>query len=250
MKAYKMVVLMSVLLLAACGTESKDQSIKETNDEISGKTATYYNYLDEINANDIERVGAEASYAFDISNVELLKNEHTNVFIGRIDSMDGCSSTIGMNSFSSLPKTYGNVMVLSDLKGALKGQTIQYARPGGVISLADYEKDMPEDMLRNNAKHRKEAGQENIDKENTYLEFIIEQDIKLEVGKTYLFFGSFYDSGVFSINGVQYGAREVKQNSTGISTFSSMPKVEDVSVINNDTGEYESLAKIIETYFK
>lgn len=155
-----------------------------------------------------------------------------------------------MNSFNFMPKTYGRISVLENLKGNMNQDEIQFARAGGVISIADYEKYASKEMIINDDKHRLDANQGNIDKENTYHKYLLDGDIDLEAGKTYLFFGSFYESGVFSIYGAQYGAREVRQKDTNNSTFRALPEVNSLEIKNNDTGEYERLDSIIEQYFK
>lgn len=248
-----LVILLCSLAFVACADKHEKASNKAVENREQATEAEgikYFDYLDEINAQDIEIVSTQAEYEIDISNIENLINAYDHAFIGTIESIDGCSTTIGMNSFNFMPKTYGKVSVLDNLKGDIHQDEIQFARAGGVISIADYEKYAPKEMIINDDKHRLDANQGNIDKENTYQNFRLENDIVLEAGKTYLFFGTFYESGVFLIDAAQYGAREIRQKDTNITTFRTLPEVNSLEVKNNDTGEYEMLDSIIDQYFK
>lgn len=211
----------------------------------------YTSYIDEIDQADIEVVRHEASHEYDISDPDELKKDADHVFIGTIDSIDGASTTIGTGSFTLIPRTYGKLTVLKEIKGSFESDTISYAKYGGVISLADHEKDMPEDMRKNDQLHQAAAGQKDIDKNNTYFDFLMAEDIHLESGKTYLLYGSFYEgSDIFLIKGQQYGVREVMEQATGNSSFRSLPEISSLSLKNNQTGEYESLDEYLKRYFK
>lgn len=248
-----LVILLCSLAFVACADKhenASNETVGNHQQTTEGEEIKYANYLDDIDISDIEIVSMQAEYVIDISNIEELINAYDHVFIGTVDSIDGCSTTIGTNSFNFIPKTYGTLSVLDDLKGNMNQDKIQFARTGGIISIADYEKNAPKEMLVNDEKHRLDANQESLDKESTYHKYLLDGDIDLEAGKTYLFFGTFYESGVFSIYGAQYGAREVRQKDTNITTFRSLPEVNSLEIKNNDTGEYETLDSIIDQYFK
>lgn len=206
----------------------------------------YSNYLDEIDTSKIQNAPTMAETAIDISDVAQLRDFHTNVFVGTVDSIDGCSTTIATGEFIPMPQTYGKITVLENLNGEVPEQTITFARSGGIISVADYEKNAPKELVANHEKHRNKE----IDKENTYLNYYFDNDITIEAGKTYVFFGSFEKTGVFSIDGMHYGTREVVESSTKQSAFRSMPQASSLQLKNNDTGQFESFADFKATYFK
>lgn len=68
-----------------------------------------------------------------------------------------------------------------------------------MISRTDYEKDAWQDMLDNDAAHQKSSSTE-VNRKTELMDFQLPEDIRLEAGKTYLFVGSFYDSGVFGVD--------------------------------------------------
>ena len=79
---------------------------------------------------------------------------------------------------------------------------------------------------------------------------MIENDIPLEARKTYQFFCMYNEeTDVYAINGIQYGSREIQSSSkeklNGITSNTCILQIK-----NNDTGEYTSYDKFIETYFK
>ena len=151
-----------------------------------------------------------------------------------MESIDGCSTTAAENAFNPIPYEYGKISVLKNLKGQTNSNTINFAR----------------EMIENDDKHRKEAGQEKIDKASTYVELRYENDIILETGKTYLFFMNYVSStNTYIVNGVQYGTREIYQPSSKSSLFRELPNESTLQVKNNDTGEFESLDEFIDLYF-
>lgn len=210
----------------------------------------YYNYIDNISLNNMSNATISMSRKIDISDITALKNFSTNVFIATVDTIDGCSTTAS-GDYSPFPSIYGKLTILENLRGEIKNKTISFIRLGGVISMADLEKDAPQELIENREKHRLEAASENIDKENTYVNYMEKDDIQLEAGKTYLFFATYIPkANVYGINGAQYGAREILNVKTNKTVFRTMPEIKNLQVKNNNTNEYESLSNLIQLYFK
>lgn len=210
----------------------------------------YYNYTDDISLNNVSNATISMSRKIDISDIIALKNFSTNVFIATVDSIDGCSTTAS-GDYSPFPSIYGKLTVLENLLGEIKDETINFIRLGGVISMADLEKDAPQELIENREKHRLEVVNENVDKENTYVNYMEKDDIQLEAGKTYLFFATYIPKvNAYGINGAQYGAREILNVKTNKTVFRTMPEIKNLQVKNNDTNEYESLNNLIQLYFK
>lgn len=231
-------------LLVGCSSTSKSNKQSNVDD------FKYTTYLDSIDKKNIQEIEVSASFAFDLSNVTQLRDYSNMVVIATIDSVDGVSTIAGSGEFSPMPKSYGKMTVLKVLKGDSNLSLNDYARPGGVISTAEYERYAPTEMVSNDDAHRKEAGVE-IDKDNTFLDCQFKNDIEFEVGKTYLLFGTYIEkTGTLFIDGVQYGTREVKQDITNETVFRSLPKESNLRVKDNDTGEYIPLESIINEYFK
>lgn len=239
-------IVFTSFCLVGCGNLNSENPTKSS--QVNQKK--YYNYSDGLDTKKVDKVTINADHAIDISDVAKLRDFEMNVFIGTVESIDGASTTVANGVFNPTPYIYGKISVLSNLKGETKANTIDFARQGGIISVEEYEKFAPKEMVENNEKHRKSAGQERIDKANTYLDFTYENDIKLEAGKTYLFF-SMYDenTGVYAIDGVQYGTRELYQTETKAKVFSSMPDIKTLQIKDNETGKYESFEKLLDAYF-
>lgn len=128
---------------------------------------TYDYWWCQIHLNDVQNVPTSAETAIDISDVVKLRDFHTNVFVGTVDSIDGCSTTISTGEFVPMPQTYGKITILENLKGQIANNSITFAIGGGILSVADYEKDAPAKMIANHEKHRDTE----IDKEATYYHF-------------------------------------------------------------------------------
>lgn len=239
----KLMLLTICVCLSGCGANitDKDKTVEKK---------TYTNYTESIDKENIDEVTIVADHVIDISDVSKLRDFDENVFIGTVESIDGCSTIIANNTFNPMPSEYGKISVLKNLKGNTNANSIKYTRYGGVISIAEYEKYAPQEMVANNEKHRNDAGQQNIDKEATYMNFQYENDIEFEAGKTYLFF-TMYESSTdtYVINGVQYGTREIYQPTTTKRVFTDLPIESSLQIKNNATNEYESLDSFISTYF-
>lgn len=233
------------------------------------KAKSFYNYRNEIKSdlvNDLD-VTVKAESIIRLEDVPELRDFSSNVFIGTVLSIDGCSTTVLDGNFHPIPDEYGKILLLKNLRGEIKQDVIDFGRSGGVITIAEYEKNAPAEMIANDDKHREEAGQENIDKENTYQNFRYENDITLEAGKTYLFFANYVEStDMYAIIGFEYGSRAIIKSDTEVSQFLSRPDFEkelrqnaslpstspgsDLKLLNNATGEYESLDEFISEYFE
>ncbi|MFR3676192.1 MAG: hypothetical protein ACLTW1_20215 [[Clostridium] innocuum] len=248
-KKFLLIIATSLIVTGCASLKNTDQTqIPKTNEK--EETIKHYNYRDKISSESIDIATVSADQSIDISDVNQLRDFDSNVFIGTVESIDGCSTTAAENAFNPIPYEYGKISVLKNLKGQTNSNTINFARNGGVISIADYEKNAPKEMIENDDKHRKEAGQEKIDKASTYVELRYENDIILETGKTYLFFMNYVSStNTYIVNGVQYGTREIYQPSSKSSLFRKLPNESTLQVKNNDTGEFESLDEFIDLYF-
>ena len=229
-------LLLSSMMLFGCANN--------VTDDLGANEFEYKDYRTALADVNVENVLSSADFAIDIENVSELRDHTTNVFLATVDSIDGCGTTVVTNNFSPIPHTYGVLTVLENLKGEVNGQ-INFAKPGGLLSIADYEKHAPQEMIDNDDKHRGK----DIDKEHTYMYYGFENDIKLEAGKTYVFFTNYIkESNMYVVDGIQYGTREVvsKNQTTG---FRSKPNTE-LEIKDNDKNSYSSYETFKETYFK
>ena len=143
--------------------------------------------------------------------------------------------------------------VLRSIKGSVDSDSINFYRAGGVISIAEYEKDAPAEMVANEEKHRKASGNENIDKNANFYEWKEDGDIDIEAGKTYIFFAMYNEeTGYYNILGAQYGSREISSGEANDGndkiSMNALDK-DELKLKNNDSGKYESLKEFIDKYF-
>lgn len=249
-KIYGLAALMLCIpiVLSGCG-----KSEKKTDESKNKSITTSESYIDKlkIDKKNLTYTKVIPEYTFDVSNVTELSKHATHVFIGRVDSIDGCSTTVGSGEFSPVPEEYGKISVIKSIKGEIKNKSIKYARPGGVISVAEYEKYAPEEAVKNEEENRKASGKENFDKNRSFYEMRHDGDIKIEIGKIYLFFAMYNkETGYYFISGDQYGSREISgMSGDDKKAFIKSLDKDELKLRDNDTGKNESLKNFIEKYF-
>ena len=248
-RIYSIVLLLLCLLIVLSGCGKKDAKV--TNIQGNNSSISYRDKLS-IGEKNLNHVTIDSDNVIDISDVPALRDFVSNVFIAKVESIDGCSTTIGNGRFSPIPAEYGKMRVLRNIKGSVDGESISYYRAGGIISIAEYEKDAPAEMVANEEKHRKASGNENIDKNANFYEWKEDGDIDIEVGKTYIFFAMYNEeTGYYNILGAQYGSREISSEANdgnGKISMNALDK-DELKLKNNDSGKYESLKEFIDKYF-
>ena len=249
-RIYSIVLLLLCLLIVLSGCGKKDAKV--TNIQGNNSSISYRDKLS-IGEKNLNHVTIDSDNVIDISDVPALRDFVSNVFIAKVESIDGCSTTIGNGRFSPIPAEYGKMRVLRNIKGSVDGESISYNRAGGIISIAEYEKDAPAEMVANEEKHRKASGNENIDKNANFYEWKEDGDIDIEVGKTYIFFAMYNEeTGYYNILGAQYGSREISSGEANDGndkiSMNALDK-DELKLKNNDSGKYESLKEFIDKYF-
>ena len=249
-RIYSMVLLILCLLIVLSGCGKKDAKV--TDNQENNSSVSYRDKLS-IGEKNLKHVKIDADNAIDISDVPALRDFVTHVFIAKVESIDGCSTTVGNGRFSPIPAEYGKMRVLRSIKGSIDSDSINFYRAGGVISIAEYEKDAPAEMVANEEKHRKASGNENIDKNANFYEWKEDGDIDIEAGKTYIFFAMYNEeTGYYNILGAQYGSREISSGEANDKddkiSMNALDK-DELKLKNNDSGKYESLKEFIDKYF-
>ena len=142
--------------------------------------------------------------------------------------------------------TTGKLLINETLRGDLqKGQVIEYMKNGGVMNMAEWEDTQPVNANLKRAYLRNQAGVD-IDLENTYINILISDDIEIEEGYTYLIYLK-ENNGKYEIIGLDIGLRKINVN------YASKLRAQNydmstLQVMNNETGEFESLQEYINTY--
>lgn len=186
----------------------------------------------------------------------LLENEYTPQYMKDIAS-DVAIITIvdldhaDMHFTYMIASTYGTFVVNNVIYGTLKeGTSMPYIRPGGIISVAEYEKtDFPEAIEKR--EYLREQQGVKIDKDNTYYDMKMENDISVEAGKTYLAYLHYQEKwDAYEIIGLGNGLREVNVQRQNRTVQPQTYKINDLKIKNNNTGEFESLDSYINQYLK
>ena len=106
--------------------------------------------------------------------------------------------------------------------------------------------------LREKIKNNPEMKMTEEEEEKEYVEYVPQNDILLEEGKTYLFYlTKDKEDGIYGVEFLQYGSRELEKISKktmlkAVSGFNKTNKINGVvRVKNNDIGKYENIEDVI-----
>lgn len=193
---------------------------------------------------------SSGSFLTDMSDNTTIANDAEWIIIGTVESIEGMTNYNPTTENYVMARTVGTIKVNKVIKGNLNEDKISFIRLGGVVPLGEYIKSQPQ-------AHLEKMGLNNLsqeDKENKYVKETMAGDIEIEEGKTYLMYliySDYYDR--YSIEFLQYGLREISENSLTstnqslLNTNSKTLKDNDltIKVKNNNNGEYETLDSII-----
>ncbi|MDQ0732428.1 hypothetical protein [Arthrobacter sp. B1I2] len=152
-----------------------------------------------------------------------------------IDSIDGGRTYSPIFDQYTFPQTIGKMTIQTVYKGDVKpGAQLTYNKGGGIVSFDEYWKSLnpqQQDKFTNLNGGQKPTGIE-------YVKKMYSEDAEIKVGKDYiaLLLPQQYRDGTaeeYSIQGFQYGFREVRGSGTG------------TTVLNNVTKEWEGLGSIV-----
>lgn len=170
----------------------------------------------------------------------------TDIAIAKVvskDYMDPSASSLGM--------TFGKILVNNVISGNLQaGEVVTFEKPGGYIDMETWEKSQPTAATEKRRYLREKAG---ITKKlsEEYINILADEDIEIEVGKTYLVYLTYNKSyDAYEIIGLGNGLREINvPQATKEVTMSNLNSGE-LKVKNNHTGEWELLNNYIEKNIK
>lgn len=191
-------VLTLSIFLCACSTTSE---YKESN----GKEYTVTSYITQKMIDHAETGNLDMISSIEWTPDSMLEYA-TDVAIVHVVSLEKAD----MEFAAFVPTTYGEMLVNTPLKGNIeKGALIMYAKPGGMISIEDYEKTDDPQAIEKREYLRKEANRQ-VDKKNEYYDFLIGNDVEIEAGKTYLAYMTYHENlNKYEIIGFGTGFREI-----------------------------------------
>ena len=240
------VIIIIIFLLVLNFRNSKIYNSNITKDNTnSTEYLTYeiYNYL----SSDI------IDSAKDITPNALLVHEYTPeymleksdaVAIISIASVDDANTDLDI----VVGNTYGTFIVNNVIYGNISNnKLLKYIKSGGIMTLEEYEKNQPESVKEKDKKLQEESG---LDASQIYVNMHYLNDPIIEEGKVYLAYLKYhekYDS--YEIIGLGNGFRELNINKAKTITNEQI-SLNNMTIKNNNTGEFESLTNYINNYIK
>jgi hypothetical protein len=221
--------------------ENSDIDEKNINEEENSyKTYSYITDEMKLNAQDSKPV---ALFRHEYTPEYMLELSDT-VALVTIVTIDGASTEYN-NMFGM---TYGSLLVENRIAGDnIEKDIIEYIKPGGILTMANWEQTQPQAANEKREYLQQQSGIE-IDKDNTYINIMLGNDIELETGKTYLAYLNYNETfGKYEIVGLGNGLREVnvERQINMVKKRNIENNINDLKIKNNTTGEWESLDSYI-----
>ncbi len=173
---------------------------------------------------------------------QFLKEICTDIAVIRVISLDYMDMDV---SFFGM--TFGKALVNNCIYGTIKeGDVITYMKPGGYVNMETYNNAQPEAERENRLMVREMYGITTPLSEE-YMNILVNNDIEIEAGKTYLAYLTYNEKNkAYEIIGLERGLREVDipKESEYVSVIDL--DLEQVKILNNETGEYENMKEYID----
>jgi hypothetical protein len=204
------------------------------------KNDTYAN----ISSDDIQFIGSDGDYLWDTRDPYYGFNKLPVVALVHIDSIDGGRNYSPIFEQYVYPQTFGKMTILEVYKGDVKtGEQLTYARLGGIITFEDYWNGLSEGQ-KNKILYQNKGVKPT---EKKYIQEKFLGDIDIEADKNYVVFLQPQTSKdgkhqEYFIDGMQYGLRETKGYVDGSDA--------NMTVLNNESNEWEILSRILKNYDK
>lgn len=193
--------------------------------------------VDDVAQGEMHEIISNASWSIDISNPVVVAEQSSNIALVRIDSIDGADNYSEVSGEYVYPYSYGRMTVLENLKGDLPMDGgVTFYKVGGTITAEQHY-----NGLTLAQKERYEGATDGPD----MFKYAFSGDVELEVGKVYLAYlkpevAYRGDSNAYGFICAQGGLREVQIQLDDRSRSNG-----EARVLNNFTGEWESLADVM-----
>ena len=232
------IIGISLMFLWGCSLGERNKIEIEESKEVVEK---YFNAYEDLEG-EVLHVISNAELNHSISDLSLMMGMSSNVVLAKIVSIDGGSNFNQITNEYVYPYTFGKMEIIDTIKGEVeKGETVTYARMGGIVSFEDYYNSLYP------AQKEKHLG--SLESIPSYVKMQFNGDIDVEIGKTYLMClinsneGNVALEDAYAIIGWQGGLREIAIDNS-IQPYSL--KNPSVQVLNNFTGEWENLTELLE----
>lgn len=232
------------------------------NKQISNNTVneTKENISDEILNGDhikslkdpIVKNGSILELSIDIQDKKFRYNNASNIAIVKVTKINGAQNYHPITKEETAVMTYGELEIISNIKGNIKGNKINFVRLGGTINQFEFEKNLPESVkfkLANDPDIEKLSEEE---KKNTWFDDYSQGNIKLEEGKSYLMYLDYIaNEDLYNSLFFEEGTRELapqKRSEVIKETskfFNRSSETINIQVKNNVTGTFENIKDVI-----
>lgn len=226
---YSAIAVLAIVALTGCGTGSGGTAADVPSSQSQAPASPTNDAYAAIPSDQIHHASAETEFLW-------RPDEYQAVALVHIDSIDGGRTFNPISKQYNFPETVGKFTVVQAYRGELKpGDQANYARRGGIVTVDDYWRSLKplqqEKILSLNNGKRPDT--------KPYIEMkSSSDDIDVEVGKDYLVFlvprsSANGDYSEFVIGGETIGMREARGAGS------------DVTVLNNVSGEWEPIDKVL-----
>lgn len=239
-------IFLAVVLVGCSYHEDMTQSKQEEKLVLSTNT-----YITE-EMKEVMESRLQPSFAARFDDMNLLYENCSDIVLAGVVSLDGADTIYPDGTKSVFGYTYGKFVVYDVLKGDLSiGEIYNYTRNGGIITQAQFDAIRTAASLEKAERLRDENG---FDEDLTmqYINTLVEGDINIEAGKTYLMYlQADENNNTYSIKGFMYGLREVSlPMSCELPLSISKDEITDLMILDNITGEFESYEAYINKYIR
>lgn len=206
----KIIIALGLIALTGITYISINYFSKSNDDESLSNNTTNLKYTE--NKNIIINQVSDLDMIYDNSNTSELEERSDLIIIGKIKKIDGAINYNAAKKQYIMTSTIGTIKIKNIIKGnniVYENDEINFARLGGTISIAEYEKSLePRQIVRQGLDKLTEE-----EKRNSYIKVSISEDIEPQESKDYLIYLK-YDADLdrYAIIGMEYGLKEYNEN--------------------------------------
>lgn len=236
-------IFLAVVLVGCSYHEDMTQSKQEEKLVLSTNT-----YITE-EMKEVMELRLQPSFAARFDDMNLLYENCSDIVLAGVVSLDGADTIYPDSTKSVFGYTYGKFVVYDVLKGDLSiGEIYNYTRNGGIITQAQFDAIRPAASLEKAERLREENGFDE-DLTTQYINAVVDGDINIEAGKTYLMYLQADENNTYDIKGFMYGLREASlPMSCELPLSISEDEMSDLMTLDNVIGEFESYKAYLNKY--
>ncbi len=237
-----LIVITSIIPKVKQNSSSSIPDIDGKNENGDNKEYKIYSYITDKMKSDAKESKPVAMFRHEYTPEYMLELSDM-VALVTIITIDGASTEYN-NMFGM---TYGSLLIEDIIAGDnIDKDVIEYIKPGGILTMSNWEKTQPQ-AANDKRNHLREQSGTEIDKDNTYINIKLGNDIELEIGKTYLAYLNYNETfDKYEMVGLGNGLREVNiEQQINSVKKRNIKNNSDLNIKNNTTGEWESLNKYV-----